>query len=136
MTYPSHQVTILTTQQAKAAEAPAAPATTAAAPATAAAIAEPQQGMGKNVNTLPIVTKREDESLVKRQTANFMSALAYASAALKTGPEVQLGTGEGGSGVGITQKAGGATSTTAAAPAKANVTAREVEDRDVVILEG
>lgn len=38
----------------------------------------------------------------------FNAALSYASGALKSGPEVQLGTGEGGSGVGITQKAGGA----------------------------
>lgn len=98
--------------------------------------------MGKNINTIPTVVKRSEDSapIEKRQTANFMSALAYASAALKTSPEVQLGTGEGGSGVGITQKAGAATGTAAGAtPAKGNVTAREIEveeKREVVVLEG
>jgi hypothetical protein len=48
-------------------------------------------------------------SRLKRDIAGFNAALAYASSALKTSPEVQLGTGEGGSGVGITQKAGGVT---------------------------
>ena len=65
------------------------------------------QGMGKEI--APRVVK-----LVKsRDIAGFNAALNFATAALKTSPEVQLGTGEGGSGVGITQKAGGA------APAKA-----------------
>lgn len=42
----------------------------------------------------------------KRDIAGFNAALNYATGALKTSPEVQLGTGEGGSGVGITQKPG------------------------------
>lgn len=46
----------------------------------------------------------------KRDLAGFNAALDFATGALKNGPEVQLGTGEGGSGVGITQKAGGAAS--------------------------
>jgi hypothetical protein len=45
----------------------------------------------------------------KRDLTGFNAALNFATGALKSGPEVQLGTGEGGSGVGITQKAGGAT---------------------------
>jgi hypothetical protein len=45
----------------------------------------------------------------KRDLTGSNAALSYATGALKSGPEVQLGTGEGGSGVGITQKAGGAT---------------------------
>lgn len=60
----------------------------------------------------------------------FNAALSYASGALKSGPEVQLGTGEGGSGVGITQKAGGATGTAV----KANATAKR-EARDIVALD-
>ncbi|KAL5322782.1 hypothetical protein ACEPPN_010758 [Leptodophora sp. 'Broadleaf-Isolate-01'] len=48
----------------------------------------------------------------KRDLAGFNAALAYAMGSMQVSPEVQLGTGEGGSGVGITQKPGGA----AAAP--------------------
>ncbi|KAE9367661.1 hypothetical protein N431DRAFT_70914 [Stipitochalara longipes BDJ] len=51
----------------------------------------------------------EYEDVEKRDLTGFNAALNYATGALKSGPEVQLGTGEGGSGVGITQKAGGAT---------------------------
>lgn len=46
--------------------------------------------------------------LEKRDLQGFNAALNYASAALKTSPGVELGTGEGGSGVGITVKPGGA----------------------------
>lgn len=42
----------------------------------------------------------ETPSLAKRQTG-FDRALQYAEAALVKGPKVQLGTGEGGAGVGI-----------------------------------
>lgn len=78
----------------------------------------PAGGMGKSVAPVnPVfgeagpakrsidVNEKRDDDLVKRQ--NFAAALQYATAALKTSPEIQLGTGEGGSGVGITQKAGG-----------------------------
>ncbi|EPE28745.1 hypothetical protein GLAREA_09866 [Glarea lozoyensis ATCC 20868] len=53
----------------------------------------------------------------KRDLAGFNAALSFATGALTTGPEVQLGTGEGGSGVGIivNPKTGAA----AAAPAAA-----------------
>lgn len=44
----------------------------------------------------------------KRDLASFNAALNYASGALKTSPGVELGTGEGGSGVGIIVKPGGA----------------------------
>lgn len=55
------------------------------------------QGMGKE-----IAPREEGEtpSLAKRQTG-FDRALQYAEAALVKGPKVQLGTGEGGAGVGI-----------------------------------
>lgn len=49
------------------------------------------------------VEKRDEESsgLTKRQASGFDRALTFAEAALTKGPKVQLGTGEGGSGVGI-----------------------------------
>ena len=50
-----------------------------------------------------------DVEAEKRDLAGFnaaLAALAFATGALKTGPEVQLGTGDGGSGVGIIVKAG------------------------------
>ena len=47
--------------------------------------------------------KREEtlEQPQKRDLAGFDRALTYAEAALTKGPDVSLGTGEGGSGVGI-----------------------------------
>ncbi|PBP15700.1 phospholipid-translocating P-type ATPase [Diplocarpon rosae] len=47
--------------------------------------------------------------------AGFNAALTYSLNAVKTGPEVQLGTGSQGAGVGVTQKAGGMASTPGAA---------------------
>lgn len=49
------------------------------------------------------VLPRDEESsnVNKRDLASFDRALKYAEAALVKGPKVQLGTGEGGSGVGI-----------------------------------
>ncbi|KAI0015382.1 hypothetical protein F4780DRAFT_88328 [Xylariomycetidae sp. FL0641] len=57
------------------------------------------QGMGKEI------APREGakaESKAKRDLASFDRALTFAEAALTKGPLVDLGTGEGGSGVGIT----------------------------------
>ena len=78
------------------------------------------QGMGKEIapRVIPLVHVPSEK---KRDITGFNAALNYASAALKTSPEVQLGTGEGGSGVGITQKAGGVTSPAKAAAAKRQV---------------
>lgn len=116
---------------AAAAAAPAA----AAQPAAAVVPAQGQdatqitslQGMGKEI--APRVVKLvPNPASVKRDIAGFNAALNYATGALKTSPEVQLGTGEGGSGVGITQKPG-----TAAAPltsARPAAKAREVLERD------
>ncbi|KAF8849371.1 hypothetical protein BDZ45DRAFT_752861 [Acephala macrosclerotiorum] len=107
-----------------------------AAPATQPVVAEGElpQGMGKNVvqsrqeedlgleelyaevgkrlaaeeeGEIDEEVEEEDaEKKVKRDLAGFNAALNYASGALKTSPEVQLGTGEGGSGVGITVRPG------------------------------
>ncbi|KAI1135701.1 hypothetical protein F5Y05DRAFT_416044 [Hypoxylon sp. FL0543] len=54
------------------------------------------QGMGKEISP------RDAESpKAKRDLAGFDRALTYAEAALTKGPLIQLGTGEGGAGVGI-----------------------------------
>lgn len=58
------------------------------------------QGMGKAV--LPRdETSEETPNVAKRDLASFDRALKYAEAALVKGPKIQLGTGEGGSGVGL-----------------------------------
>ena len=100
---------------AAAAPAAAAPAAQPAAAQPAANIVPAQgqdatqitslQGMGKEI--APRVVKLvPNPASEKRDIAGFNAALNYATGALKTSPEVQLGTGEGGSGVGITQKPG------------------------------
>ncbi|KAI1092516.1 hypothetical protein F5B19DRAFT_203623 [Rostrohypoxylon terebratum] len=62
------------------------------------------QGMGKEI------APREDEApKAKRDLAGFDRALTFAEAALTKGPLIQLGTGEGGSGVGITVDNNGGT---------------------------
>jgi hypothetical protein len=81
--------------------------------------------MGKEIAPRVVeLIKSAATEIEKRDIAGFNAALNYATGALKTSPEVQLGTGEGGSGVGITQKAGGVTTAT---PAKA---ARDVNQVD------
>lgn len=83
--------------------------------------------MGKEIAPRVVeLIKSAETEIEKRDIAGFNAALNYATGALKTSPEVQLGTGEGGSGVGITQKAGGTTSTTPAA----GKAARSVEQVD------
>ncbi|EKD21292.1 hypothetical protein MBM_00405 [Drepanopeziza brunnea f. sp. 'multigermtubi' MB_m1] len=103
-----------------AAAPPAAPAKpTPSAPAAGEVAAESlPQGMGK------VSTAEEGQDLgaqiddvdhytfdkraaAKRDLTGFKAALAYSMNALMAGPEVQLGTGAHGSGVGIIQKAGG-----------------------------
>ncbi|KAH7348402.1 hypothetical protein BKA65DRAFT_427397 [Rhexocercosporidium sp. MPI-PUGE-AT-0058] len=72
---------------------------------------------------VPEAKKREEPSSVeKRDLAGFNAALNFATGALKTSPGVELGTGEGGSGVGIIVKPGvdsGVAAKPAAAPAAA-----------------
>lgn len=73
------------------------------------------QGMGKEI------APREGESpKAKRDLAGFDRALTFAEAALTKGPTIQLGTGEGGAGVGIiVDNNGGTVGEAAAAAAKA-----------------
>lgn len=107
---------------------PAETGTASAAPALAAGA-----GIGRTVKP------REDEAEVgpavpvaKRDLAGFNAALSFATGALKTGPEVQLGTGEGGSGVGIIVKPGGTTAGAKAAKREISTeeAAEDLEDSD------
>ncbi|KAI2464870.1 hypothetical protein F4781DRAFT_439247 [Annulohypoxylon bovei var. microspora] len=68
------------------------------------------QGMGKEI------APRDDEApKAKRDLAGFDRALTFAEAALTKGPLIQLGTGEGGAGVGIiVDNKGGAVGSAAA----------------------
>jgi len=54
-----------------------------------------------SVEKRDVEDEKRDATDEKRDLAGFNAALAFATGALATGPEVQLGTGEGGSGVGI-----------------------------------
>lgn len=89
-------------------------------PAAAANVVVPEtqvtalQGMGKEI--APRIVKMQKSGLSARDITGFNAALKFAAGALTTSPSVQLGTGEGGSGVGITQAAGSA-GAAAAAPA-------------------
>lgn len=79
------------------------------------------------------VEKREEDSPIeKRDLAGFNAALNFATGALKTSPGVELGTGEGGSGVGIIVKPG-VDSGVAATPATA-APAGEKRDAPAVTL--
>jgi hypothetical protein len=81
------------------------------------------QGMGKEI--APRVVQLVKNATEKRDIAGFNAALNYATRALRSSPEVQLGTREGGSGVGITQKPG---TGVAAAPATATSNAAAAGD--------
>ncbi|TEY85840.1 hypothetical protein BOTCAL_0011g00340 [Botryotinia calthae] len=112
---------------APAAQPQAAAPAAAAAPATAAAVqgatedkTEAQvtalQGMGKEIAPRVVKLERSDvDRAAKRDIQTLTAALNYAAGAIKTSPEVQLGTEE--SGVGILVKAGGTGNTAAAAGA-------------------
>lgn len=74
-------------------------------------------GIGRTVKPREDEAEAEDDedeaevgdavpAVAKRDLAGFNAALSFATGALKTSPEVQLGTGEGGSGVGIIVKPG------------------------------
>ncbi|KAI1214613.1 uncharacterized protein F4807DRAFT_455067 [Annulohypoxylon truncatum] len=111
---------------AAAADTPASnEATEAPAPSSGSTTVDPNlqqqatqisglQGMGKEI------APREDESpKAKRDLAGFDRALTFAEAALTKGPLIQLGTGEGGAGVGIiVDNKGGAVGAAANAAAK------------------
>lgn len=102
---------------------PADASTIQSVPLDQAAQVTSLQGMGKEI--APRVVQLH-QAASKRDLQGFNAALNYATGALKTGPEVQLGTGAEGSGVGILQKAGGTPSATTPRPAR-----RNMEERDL-----
>jgi len=75
----------------------------------------------RNIKEREAEVERREIEVEKRDLAGFNAALAFAAAALKTSPEVQLGTGAEGSGVGILQKAGGTPSAAAVKVGKREV---------------
>ncbi|KAJ5054395.1 uncharacterized protein L3040_000669 [Drepanopeziza brunnea f. sp. 'multigermtubi'] len=68
--------------------------------------AEEGQDLGAQIDDVDHYTF-DKRAAAKRDLTGFKAALAYSMNALMAGPEVQLGTGAHGSGVGIIQKAGG-----------------------------
>jgi hypothetical protein len=93
-------------------------------------------GIGRNIDPRePEPVAEVEAPVAKRDLAGFTAALNYATGALKTSPEVQLGTGEGGSGVGITVKAGAASNTAAAPATKVGKRDEEVKASDVDVDE-
>lgn len=122
-----------TTATAQVQAAPAAAAVPAVASVQEAATEDKTeaqvtalQGMGKEIAPRVVKLERSDvEKAEKRDIQTLTAALNYAAGAIKTSPEVQLGTEE--SGVGILVKAGG-TGTTAAAGTAAKVAMGKRED--------
>ncbi|PMD40562.1 hypothetical protein L207DRAFT_341498 [Hyaloscypha variabilis F] len=66
------------------------------------------EGLTRAGEGTPTVVAPETASAKKRDLAGFNAALNFATGALTTSPGVELGTGEGESGVGITVKPSGA----------------------------
>ncbi|KAK0125707.1 hypothetical protein ONS96_009539 [Cadophora gregata f. sp. sojae] len=80
------------------------------------------------------VEKREEDSPVeKRDLAGFNAALNFATGALRTSPGVQLGTGEGGSGIGIKVEPGVDAGVAAPAARPATPAAPAAEKRDAPV---
>lgn len=82
--------------------------TPAEASASASSLPSGIFGIGRSVSSIEPRTDIADTVVEKRDLASFNAALEFATGALKTSPGVELGTGEGGSGVGITVRPGGA----------------------------
>ncbi|TGO53287.1 hypothetical protein BCON_0126g00120 [Botryotinia convoluta] len=115
-------------------QAQAAPAVAAAATAVQGATEDKTeaqvtalQGMGKEIAPRVVKLERSDvDRAAKRDIQTLTAALNYAAGAIKTSPEVQLGTEE--SGVGILVKAGGTGNTAAAAGTAAKTKMGKRED--------
>lgn len=82
--------------------------TPAEASASASSLPSGIFGIGRSVNALAPRKDISDADVEKRDLTGFNAALNFGTGALTTSPGVELGTGEGGSGVGITVKPGGA----------------------------
>jgi hypothetical protein len=86
--------------------------TPAEASASASSLPSGIFGIGRSLNTLEPRKDISDAGVEKRDLAGFNAALNFATGALTTSPGVESGTGDGGSGVGITVKPGGAVAKT------------------------
>jgi hypothetical protein len=63
-------------------------------------------GISRSIGPRLLELKDADTDVEKRGLAGITAALNFATGVLKTSPSVELGTGEGGSGVGIKQALG------------------------------
>ncbi|KAH8653117.1 hypothetical protein BGZ60DRAFT_533310 [Tricladium varicosporioides] len=92
-------------------------------------------GIGRSANVEPRQNERRAEpaSVEKRDLAGFTAALNFATGALTKGPTVELGTGEGGSGVGIITKPGSVTGGAARARRDLEEKAITEEEEDVEV---
>ncbi|KAJ8064368.1 hypothetical protein OCU04_006712 [Sclerotinia nivalis] len=109
--------------------APAAPAAPVEAPTEDKTEAQVTalQGMGKEIAPRIVKLERSNvEKAAKRDIQTLTAALNYAAGAIKTSPEVQLGTED--AGVGILVKAGSTANAPAAAGAAAKVKMGKRED--------
>jgi hypothetical protein len=98
------------------------PAVSASKTPSASSLSAGALGIGRSIGPRLPEPKNADTGVEKRDLAGFTAALNFATGALKSSPGIELGTGEGGSGVGIKQAPG-----TEAATA---VTAAKVGKRD------
>ncbi|KAF7904067.1 hypothetical protein EAF00_001401 [Botryotinia globosa] len=119
------------TAPTQAQAAPAAPAAAAAVQGASedktAAQVTALQGMGKEIAPRVVKLERSDvDRAAKRDIQTLTAALNYAAGAIKTSPEVQLGTED--AGVGILIKAGGTGNTAAAAGTAAKIKMGKRED--------
>ncbi|KAF7907737.1 uncharacterized protein EAF01_005323 [Botrytis porri] len=119
------------TTPTQAQAAPAAPAAPAAVQGGTEGKTEAQvtalQGMGKEIAPRVVKLERSDvDRAAKRDIQTLTAALNYAAGAIKTSPEVQLGTED--AGVGILIKAGGTGNTAAAAGTAAKTKMGKRED--------
>jgi hypothetical protein len=90
---------------------------TVSAPETPSASSLPAGafGIGRSIGPRLPEPKNADTGIEKRDLAGFTAALNFATGTLRTSPGIELGTGEGGSGVGIKQAPGTEAAATATA---------------------
>jgi hypothetical protein len=98
------------------------PAASASETPSASSLPAGAFGIGRSIGPRLPEPKNADTGVEKRDLTGFTAALNFATGALKTSPGIELGTGGGGSGVGIKQAPG--------IEAAATATAAKVGKRD------